>query len=193
MNHYIVHHQSSCRSVVSNSLQPHGLQNTRPPCPSPTPGACSNSRPLSRRCYPTIPSPIVASSSSLQSFPASGSFPMSQLLTWGGQSTGAPVSTPVPPMNIQDWSPSGWTGWISPQSKGLSRVLSSTTVQGRCSIFWLFLSNSECLLSPRTKKKNVYTHICAGAQSLREAYTHTHIYQHNCTKKKMNVMYLSSS
>ena len=115
--------------VVSNSLRPHGLQHTRPPCPSPTPRAYSNSRPLSRWRHPTISSSVVPFSSCLQSFPASGSFQMKQLFTSGSQSIGASASTSVLPMNIQDWSPLGWTGWISLQSKGLARVFSNTTVQ----------------------------------------------------------------
>ena len=117
------------RSVVSNSLHPHGLQHTRPPCPSPTPGACSNSCPLSWWCHPTISSSVVPFSSRLQSFPASGSFPMSQLFAWGNLSIGVSASTSVPPMSTQDWSPLGWTSWISSKSKGLSRVFSNTTVQ----------------------------------------------------------------
>ena len=116
------------RSVVYNSLQPHGLQHARPPCPSPTPGACSISRPLSRWCHSTISSSVVPFSSRLQSFPASGSFRMSQFFT-GGQSIRASASASVLPMNIQGWSPLGWAGWISLQSKGLSRVFSNTTVQ----------------------------------------------------------------
>ena len=111
----------SC-SVVSNSSQPHGPQHTRPPCPSPTPGVYSNSSPWSWWCHLTISSSVVPFSSCLQSFPASGSFPMSQLFTSGGQSIGVSASTSVLPMNTQDWSPLGETGWISLQSKGLSRV-----------------------------------------------------------------------
>ena len=118
--------QFSC-SVLSDSLQCQGLQHTRLPCPSPTPGACSNSYPLSRWCHPT--SSVIPLSSHLQSFPASGSFPMSQFFTSGGQSIGVSASTSVLPMNIHDWFPLGWTGWISLQSKGLSRVFSNTTVQ----------------------------------------------------------------
>ena len=105
------------------------MQHTRPPCPSLSPGACSNSCPWSRWCHPTISSSVVPCSSCLQSFPASGSFPMSQLFTWGGQSIGASGLASVLPMNTQDWSPLGWTGWISLQSKGLSRVFFNTTVQ----------------------------------------------------------------
>ena len=116
-------------SVVSNSLQPHGLQHARPPCPSPTPRVYSDSCPLSLWCHPTISSSVVPFSSCLQSFPSSGSFPMSQLFASNGQSTGVSASTYVLPMNIQDWFPLGWTGWISLQSKGLSRVFSNTTVQ----------------------------------------------------------------
>ena len=117
--------QFSC-SVMSNSLWPHGLQHTRPPCPSPTPRVCSNSCPLSQWCHPTISSSVIPFSFHLQSFPASGSFQMSQLFASGGQRIGASAS--VLPVNIQDWS-SEWTGWISLQSKGLSRVFSNTTVQ----------------------------------------------------------------
>ena len=113
-------------SVVSNSLQPYGLQHTRPPCPSLTPGVYSNSCPLSRWCHPTISFFVVPFSSCLQSFPASGSFPMSQFFASGGQSVGVSASTSVLSMNIQDWSPFGWTGWISLQSKEFSRVFSNT-------------------------------------------------------------------
>ena len=116
-------------SAVSNSLQPHGLQHTRLPCPSPTPGTCLNSCSSSRWCHPTILSSIAPLSSCLQSFPASGSFPMSQFFASGGQSIEVSASASVLPMNIQDWFPVGWTGWISLQSKGLSRVFSNTTVQ----------------------------------------------------------------
>ena len=119
--------QFSC-SVVSDSLRPYGLQHTRPPCPSPTPGAYSNSCPLSRWCHPTISSSVVPFSCS-QSFPASGSFQMSKLFASGGQSIGVSASTPVLPMNTQDWSPLECTGWTSLQSKGLSRIFLNTTVQ----------------------------------------------------------------
>ena len=114
-------------SIVSNSLQPHGLQHTRLPCPSPFPGACSNSCPSSRWCHPTISSSVIRFFSCLQSFPESGFFLISQLFTSGGQSIGASAS--VPPVNIQCWFPLGWTGLISLQSKGLSRVFSNTTIQ----------------------------------------------------------------
>ena len=116
-------------TVMSNSLQPHGLQQARPPCPSPTPGDYTNSRPLSRWCHPTIWPSVVPFSSCLRSFPASGSFPMSQFFMSGGQSIIVSASASVLPMNIQDWFPLGWTGWISLQSKGLSRVFSNTTLQ----------------------------------------------------------------
>ena len=114
---------------MSNCLQPHGLQYARLPCPSSTPGAYSNSRPLSWWCHPTISSSVVPFSSCLQSFPASGSFQISQFFTSGGQNIGVSVSTSVLPMNIQDWFPLGLTGWISLQSKGLWWVFSNTTVQ----------------------------------------------------------------
>ena len=105
------------RSVVSNSLRPHESQHTRPPCPSPTPGVYPNSCPSSRWCHPAISSPVVPFSSCPQSLPASGTFPMSQLFAWGGQSFGVSASASVLPMNTQDWYPLGWTGWISLQSK----------------------------------------------------------------------------
>ena len=116
-------------AVVSDSLRPHESQHTRPPCPSPTPGVHTDSRPSSQWCHPAISSSVVPFSSCPQSLPASGSYPMSQLFTWGGQSIGVSASASVLPMNTQDWSPLGWTVWISLQSKGLSRVFSNTTVQ----------------------------------------------------------------
>ena len=117
------------RSVVPDSLRPHELQHARPPCPSPTPGVHSDSHPSSQWCHPAISFSVVPFSSCPQSLPASGSFPMSQLFAWGGQSTGVSASASFPPKNTQDWSPLEWTGWISLQSKGLSRVFSNTTVQ----------------------------------------------------------------
>ena len=120
--------QFSC-SVVSDSLQPHESQHARPPCPSPTPGVHLNPCPLSWWCHPTISSSVVPFSSCPQSLLASGSFPKSQLFTSGGQSIGVSASILVLPMNNHDWSPLGWTGWISLQSRGLSRVFSNTTVQ----------------------------------------------------------------
>ena len=119
--------QFSC-SVVSDILWPLELQHPRPPCPSPTPGDYSNSCPSSQWCHPTISSSVVPFSSCPQSLPSSGSFPMSQLFTWADQSSGVSASTWVRSMNTQDWPPLGWTGWISLQSKGLSRVFSNTTV-----------------------------------------------------------------
>ena len=117
------------RSVVSDSLRPHELQHAGPPCPSPTPGVHSDSCPSSRWCHLAISSCVIPFSSCLQSLSASESFPMSQLFAWGGQSIGVSASASVLPMNTQDWSPLGWTGCISLQSKGLSRVFSNTTVQ----------------------------------------------------------------
>ena len=120
--------QFSC-SVMSESLRPHESQHARPPCPSPTPGVHSDLRPSSQWCYPAISSSVVPFFSCPQSFPASKSFPMSQLFHWGGQSTGVSASASFLPNKSQGWSPSEWTGWISLQSKGLSRVFFNTTVQ----------------------------------------------------------------
>ena len=117
------------RSVVSDSLQPRGLQNARPPCPSPTPRVYSKSCPLSQWCHPTISSSVIPFSSCLQTFPDSGSFQMRQLFASGNRSTGVSALTQVFTRNIQDWFPLGWTDWISLLSKGLSRVFSNTTVQ----------------------------------------------------------------
>ena len=115
--------------VMSNSLWPHRLQHARHPCPSPTLGACSNLCPSSRCCHPTVSPFVIPFSSCPQSLPASVSFPVSQLFAWGGQSIGVSALASVLSMNTQDWSPLGWTGWTSLQSKGLSRVFSNTTVQ----------------------------------------------------------------
>ena len=112
-----------------HSLWPHELQHTRPPCPSPTPGVHPDSCPSSRWCHPVISSSVIPFSSCPQFLPASESFPMSQLFASGGQSIGVSALPSVLPMNTQDWFPLGWTGWISLQSKGLSRVFSNTTVQ----------------------------------------------------------------
>ena len=120
--------QFSC-SVVSDSLRPHGLKHARLTCPSPTPRAYSNSCPSSWWCHPTISSSVIPFSSCLQSFPASGSFQLSQFFTSGGQSIGVSASASVLPVNTQDWFPLGLNGLISLQSKGLSRVFSNTTVQ----------------------------------------------------------------
>ena len=123
--------QFSFSSVAQScpTLWPHEWQHTKPPCLSPTPGVYPNSCPSSQWCHPAISSSVVPFSSCPQSLPASGPFPMSQLFAWGDQSTGVSASAPVLPMNTQDWSPLGWTGWISLQSKGLSRDFSNTTVQ----------------------------------------------------------------
>ena len=123
------------RSVVSNSLQPHGLQHARLPCPSPTPGVYSNSCPLSQWCHPTISSSVVPFSSCLPSFPASESFQMSQFFASRGQSIGVSASTSVFPMNIQDWFPLGWTGCISLLSKGLPKSLLQHH-SSKASILW---------------------------------------------------------
>ena len=120
--------QFSC-SVVSDSLRPHGLHHARPPYPSSTPIVYPISCPLSQWCHPTISSSVIPFSSCIQSFPASGSFKMSQIFASGGQSIGVSAATSVLPMNIQEWFPLGWTGWMSLQSKGLSRVFSNTTVE----------------------------------------------------------------
>ena len=128
------------RSVVSDSLRPHEPQHTRPLCPSPTPGVHPNPCPLSRWCHPTISSSVVSFSSCPQSFPASGSFQMSQIFTSGGQSIGISVSASVLPLNIQDWFCLGWTGWISLLSKGLSSLLkhySSKASVLQCSAFFI--------------------------------------------------------
>ena len=123
-NHFVV----ISRSVMSDSLWPRGLQHAQLPCPSSTPRVCSNSCPLSQWCHPTISSSVIPFSC-LQLFPASGSFPVSQLFASGGHNTGASALAPVLPMNIQGWFPLGWTGWISLQSKGLSWIFSNTTIQ----------------------------------------------------------------
>ena len=114
------------RSVVSDSLRPHESQHARPPCPSPTPGVHSDSHPSSQWCHPAISSSVVPFSSCPQSLPASASFPMSQVFTWGGQSTGVSALASFLPKKSQGWSPSEWTGWISLQTKGLSRVFNTT-------------------------------------------------------------------
>ena len=140
-------------SVISNSLWPHGLQHTRLPCLSPSPGAYSNSCPLSQWCHPTISSSIVPFFSYLRSFPASGSLPMSQLFTSSGQSTGTSASASVLPMNTQGWFPLGLTGWITLQSKGLSRVFSNTTVQ-KYEFFGIQPSSQSTLISIHDYWKN---------------------------------------
>ena len=124
----IISVQFSC-SAMSDSLQPYGLQHARLPCPSLTPGACSNSCPSSWWCHPTILTSVVPFTSCLQYFPGSRTFSVSQFFASGGQGIGASASASVLPMYIQDWSPLGWTDWISLQSKGLSRIFSNTTAQ----------------------------------------------------------------
>ena len=132
-------------TLVSDSLQPHGLQHDGPPRPSPTPRDNSNSCTSSWWCHPTISSTVITFCSCLQSFPASGSFPVSHFFTSGGQNIGVSASASVLPMNIQDWFPLGLTGWISLKSKGLSRVFSNTTVQKHqyfglsCSPSWVLV------------------------------------------------------
>ena len=141
------------RSVVSNSLWPHESQHTRPPCPSPTPGVYSNSCPSSQWCHPAISSSVVPFSSCPQSLPASGSFPMSQLFAWGGQSIEVSALASGLPMNTQDWSPLGWTGWTSLQSKGLSRVFSTPQFKNINSLA-LSLLHSPTLTSIHDHWKN---------------------------------------
>ena len=126
----------SSHSVMSDSLWPHGLQHARLPCPSSSPRVCSNSYPSSWWCHPTISSSVIPFSFCLQFFPASGSFPMSQLFASGGQSVGVSASASILPMNIQDWFPLGLTGLISSLSKGLSRVFSSTFSSSKASVLW---------------------------------------------------------
>ena len=134
------------RSVVSDSLQPHESQHVRPPCPSPAPGVHWDSRPLSQWCHPAISSSVVPFSYCPQSLPASESFPMSQLFAWGGQNTGVSALAPFLPKKSQCWSPLEWTGWISLQSKGLSRVISNTTVQKHRGIHVIKFLFGFCLL-----------------------------------------------
>ena len=141
------------RSVMSNSLRLHESPYARPPCPSPTPGVHSNSCPLSRWCHPAISSSVIPFSSCPQSLSSSESFPMSQLFAWGGQSTGVSALAPLLPKKSQDWSPSEWTGWISLQSKGLSRIFSNTTVQKHQSLALSFL-HSPTLTSIHDYWKN---------------------------------------
>ena len=129
MHVYVFSSIQFSRSVVSDSLRPRELQKARPPCPSPSPGAHPDSRPSSQSCHSAISSSVVPFSACPQSLPASESFPMSQLFTWGGQSTGVSALASFLPKKSQDWSPLEWTGWMSLQSKGLSRVFSNTTVQ----------------------------------------------------------------
>ena len=129
LDHFLISSVQFSRSVMSDSLRPHESQHARPPCPSPPPRVHPDSRPLSQWCHPAISSSIVPFSSCPPSLPASGSFPMSQLFTWGGQSTGVSALASFLPKKSEGWYPLEWTGWISLQSKGLSTVFSNTTVQ----------------------------------------------------------------
>ena len=140
-------------SVVSNSLWPHESQHARPPCPLPTPGVHWDSRPSSRWCHPAISSSVIPFSSCPQSLPASESFPMSQLFAWGDQSTRVSALASFLAKKSQGWSPLEWTGWISLQSKGLSRVFSNTTVQSINSLALSFL-HSPTLTSIHDHRKN---------------------------------------
>ena len=137
---------------MSESLQPHGLQHFRPSCPSPTPRVYSNSRPLSWWCLPTVSSSVVPFSSCLQSFPASGSFQMSQFFASGGQTIGVSASASGLPVNIQGWFPLGWTSWISLQSKRLSRVVSNTSKASilQCSAFFIVQLSHPYLTTGKT-------------------------------------------
>ena len=144
--------QFSC-SVLSDSLQPHESQHARPPCLSPSPGVHSDSGPLSQWCHPAISSSVIPFSTCPQPLPASESFPMSQLFAWCGQSIAISALASLLPKNTQDWSPLGWTGWISLQSKGLSRVFSNTTVQKHQPSALSFL-HSPTLTSIHDHRKN---------------------------------------
>ena len=140
-------------SVMSDSLRPHESEHTRPPCPSPTPGVHSNSCTLSRGCHPAISSSVIPFSSCPQSLPASESFPMSQLFSWGGHGTGVSALASFLPKKSQGWSPSEWTGRISLQSKGLSRVFSNTTVGLFTCIFLKWLTFRKNLYATFFKEK----------------------------------------
>ena len=159
------------RSVVSDSLQPHESQHARPPCPSPTPRVHSNSCPLSQWYHPAISSSGVPFSSCPQSLPASGSFPISQLFAWDGQSIGVSALASVRPMNTQDWPPLGWTGWISLPSKGLSWVFSNTTVQKHQFFGSQLSSHSK---SQKTMSVTLLTATTVPTQ------THTDTHSHHC-------------
>ena len=148
-------HCKCCNSTISQSVQslshvrflwPHGLQHVRLPCPSPTPRACSSSCPSSWWCHSTISSSVVPFSSCLQSFPASGSFPISQFFASGGQSTGVSASASVLPMNIQDWFPLGWTGWTTLQSKGLSSLLQHHSSKASIQLNYTSIKKYMCIL-----------------------------------------------
>ena len=161
-----------CCSVIQSclTLRTHGLQHTRIPCPSPTPGACSNSCPLSRWCHPNNPSSVVPFSSCLQSFPAIGPFQMSQFFTSGGQRIGASASASVPPMDIQDWFPLELTGLISLQSKGLSRVFSNTQFKSINSSAFSFLYGSTLTPVHDYRKNHSFDYIDLCWQSNASAF-----------------------
>ena len=170
-----VQFSSVASEFVSDSIGPHESQHARPPCPSPTPVVYPNSCPSSWWCHPTISSSVVPFSSFPQSFPASGSFQMSQLFASGGQSVGVSASASVLPMNTQDWSPLGWTGWIFLQSKGLSRVFSNTPVQkhqffsAQLSFFFLlffFKTWNTVLVLPNIKTNPPQVYMCSPSWAL---------------------------
>ena len=144
----VFHFSSVAQSCPTLCVRPHELQHARPPCPSPTPRVHPNSCPSSQWCHPAISSSVVPFSSCPQSLPASESFPVSQLFAWGGQSIGASAS--VLPMNIQDWSPLGWTGWISLQSKGLSRVLSNKSINSLALTFFTVQLSHPYMITGKT-------------------------------------------
>ena len=175
--------QFSC-SVMSDSLQPHESQHARPPCPWQTPRVYSNSCPLSWWCHPAISSSVISFSSCSQSLPASGSFPMSQLFPWGGQSTGVSASASVFPINTQGWSPLGWTGWISLKSKGLSRVFSNTIVQ-KHHLSGLSFLHSPTLTSIHDHWKN-HSHL----PTTKEDSTHGH---HQMVNTKIRLIIFSAA
>ena len=154
-------------SVVSDSLWPHEPQHARPPCSSSTPGVHSDSRPLSQWCHPAISSSVVPFSSCPQSLPASEYFPMSQLFTWGGQSTGVSASASFFPKKFQGWSPSEWTGWISLQPKGLSRAFSNITVQTHQFFSAQPSSQSNSHLHPLKLFLSVTPHVLQGMNCLK--------------------------
>ena len=146
--------------VMSDSLWPHESQHARPPCPSLTPGVHSNSCPSSWWCHPAISSSVLPFSSCPQSLPASGSFPMSQLIAWSDQSIGVSALASVLPMNTQDWSPLGWTGWISLQSKGLSRVFSNKSINSSVLSFFIVQLSHPYMTTGKTIALTRRTFVC---------------------------------
>ena len=161
------------RSVMSDPLRPHGLQHTRPPCPSATPGVYSNSCPLSHWWYPTISFSVIPFSSCLQSFSASGAFPMSWFLESGGQSVGVSASTSVLPVNIQDWFPLGWTGWISRQCNRLSSLLqyhSSKASILQCSAFFIVQLSYPYVTTGKTIALTRWTFVGKVMSALQHGY-----------------------